>query len=76
MLLTNYPEFGFFYDDGFVLKERRDWPLDTYSKKAGKLFVRPLTKKDIDSLAAFTGSALIPSDDTIIIAEFPESRCF
>ncbi|WMN11641.1 hypothetical protein QYS49_39105 [Marivirga salinae] len=66
-------KFGFTYEDGFVMKEGESWPPDTYSKKAGNLFDTPITK-NIDSLAAFTGSALIPPEDAIIIAKFPQTH--
>jgi len=66
-------KFGFTYEDGFVMKEGRVWPPDTYSKKQANLFDTPLTN-DIDSIAAFTGSALIRSEDAIIVAKFPKSH--
>ncbi|WP_185094434.1 hypothetical protein [Marivirga tractuosa] len=67
-------KFGFVYEDGFVLKRgESSWPPDTYSKQEGNLFDTPLTQ-GIDSLAAFTGSALRPPKDATIIARFPETH--
>jgi len=66
-------KFGFSYEDGFVMNEGRSWPPETYSKKAGNLFDTPITE-NIDSLAAFTGSALNAPSGATIIAKFPDSH--
>ncbi|WKV12477.1 hypothetical protein [Marivirga harenae] len=67
-------KFGFSYEDGFVMKSgRSSWPPETYSKKAANLFETPITK-GIDSIAAFTGSALMAPSDAIVIAKFPTTH--
>lgn len=66
--------FGFSYEDGFVLnREGGSWPPDSYSKQNSNLLNTPLTHS-IDSLAAFTGSALLAPNDATIIARFPETH--
>jgi len=66
-------KFGFTYIDGFVMAKDQLWPPDSYSKKSGNLLETPLTI-GIDSLAGFTGSALVPAAGASVIAKFPETH--
>lgn len=66
--------FGFSYENGFTInKGQSSWPPETYSKAAGNLLENPVTE-GIDSIAAFTGSALRCPEGAIPIARFPETH--
>ncbi|MEM6765688.1 MAG: hypothetical protein AAF655_12205 [Bacteroidota bacterium] len=67
--------FGVQYEDGFVMKDERTWPPETYSKAKGTLKKSPVTV-GIDSLVAFTGSALKLPHDAIPIATYQEDQKF
>lgn len=63
-------KFGFNYLDGFVMGSTETWPPESYSKQRGNLFETEITE-NIDSLAGFTGSALVIPNQAITIARFP-----
>ncbi|MEM7513624.1 MAG: hypothetical protein AAF388_22035 [Bacteroidota bacterium] len=65
--------FGVEYEDCFVMKQERTWPPEVYTKGNGTLLDSPVTE-DIDSLVAFTGSALKLPENAIPIAHFQSDQ--
>ena len=65
--------FGFSYENGFVINPDQQWPPDKYSQKGGNLYPSIFTM-GIDSISAFTGSALKTGKGATIIASFPETH--
>ena len=65
--------FGVEYEDCFVMKQERTWPPEVYTKGNGTLLDSPVTE-DIDSLVAFTGSALKLPENAIPITHFQSDQ--
>jgi ketosteroid isomerase-like protein len=63
-------KFGFTYENGFVVSQQRQWPPEMYRKSEGTLNSNVFTI-GVDSLAGFTGSALLPHKEALIVGAFP-----
>jgi hypothetical protein len=65
--------FGFTFSNGFAMSRQQGWPPDVYRKAEGTLNDNALTQ-DIDSLAAFTGSALQAPVGATALGRFPATH--
>lgn len=61
------------YYDGFVISEEEMWPPETFRKSDGNLYEDMLTS-NIDSLASFTGSAILAPTNSTKLGRFPDSH--
>jgi len=66
-------QFGFAYENGFVMAKAQQWPPESYHKSDKTLSPSVLTM-GVDSLAGFTGSALKPAEGAMVIGRFSDTH--